>query len=53
MSGIGKSTFGQRAISEMLKDETLNSDFRCVLSRTIFLLQRSTILRFFKCVNLE
>jgi len=72
MSGVGKSTFGQRAISEMLKEETRNSElFRCVLTsaniithdcncevreakaRLHFLLLRSTILRFFKCMNLE
>ena len=32
MSGIGKSTFGQRAIREMHKYENLNSDFRCLCS---------------------
>ena len=37
MSGIGKSTLGQRAISEMHKYENLNSDFGSVLSRANFI----------------
>ena len=37
MSGIGKSTFGQRAIREMHKYEDLNSDFMPVLSRANFI----------------
>ena len=37
MSGIGKSTCGQRAISEMHKYENLNSDLRSVLSGTNFI----------------
>ena len=37
MSGIGKSTLGQRAISEMHKCENLNSDLRSVLSGTNFI----------------
>ena len=37
MSGIGKSTLGQRAISEMHKYENLNSDFGSVLSGTNFI----------------
>lgn len=37
MSGIGKSTLGQRAIREMHKYENLNSDFRSVFSRANFI----------------
>ena len=33
MSGIGKSTLGQRAIREMHTYENLKSDFRSVFSR--------------------
>ena len=37
MSGIGKSTLGQRAIREMPKYENLNSNFRSVFSGANFI----------------